>query len=153
MKRTILILLSLCVSTLTVVGQDGYLASIPVKAGHHLSAQYPDADVLDWVQLSPSCIKAIFIDDPKSRLESEAFYSIQGEWLESHLALQPGETPESILTTIRSIYPDYASITTKLVQSPAKIRRYEVTVRQSQTSYAVISVYPNGQVASDMATR
>lgn len=152
MKSAIL-LLSLCLSALCIHAQNGYLASIPVKAGHHLSAHYPEADVIDWVQISPSCIKAIFVDPNSSDLESEAFYSVEGEWLESHLALSQEDTPPSILTTIHSIYPEYTSFTLSIVEHPAKRLHYEVSIQQLQTSIAVINIYPNGQIASEIATR
>ncbi len=152
MKSAIL-LLSFCLSALSIHAQNGCLASIPVKAGHHLSAHYPDAIVLDWKQVSPSCIKAIFADSYDSDLESEAFYSVQGEWLESHLAISQENTPASILAAIRSIYPDYTSLTSMIVEHPAKSRHYEITIQQPQTSIAVINIYPNGQIASEIATR
>ncbi|MCF8238836.1 MAG: PepSY-like domain-containing protein [Saprospiraceae bacterium] len=153
MKRSILILLSLCISAMTIQGQEGYLASIPVKAGQHLSTQYPDAIVLDWVLESATCIKAIVVDEFDADLESEIFYTVQGDWLESHLAMPLTNTPPSILSAIQSIYPDVIALKSILVEHPIKNTHYEIMVQQENTSIAVINVYPNGQIASEIATR
>ncbi|MCB0693433.1 MAG: hypothetical protein H6568_05615 [Lewinellaceae bacterium] len=137
MKNAIIlsILLSTCITMLPA--QDRPLSSVPVIAGRHLQANYPDAVVEDWYSIDESLIKVRFLMNENCTWWTTAIYTIDGTWKETWACLPLRETPEEILEGATMNHPGYHPVKVIWCSTPERTTQYEV-VLENQASQAIL---------------
>lgn len=131
MKNAIIltILISSCCALLSA--QDRPLSSVPVIAGKHLQAHYPDAIVEDWYSIDETLIKARFQMDEQSNAQITAIYTTDGVWKETWASIPLGEAPQEVLEGAILKHPGFRPTQVIWCSTPEQTTLYEVVLENN----------------------
>lgn len=128
MKKAIILIILISTCSAMLPAQDRSLSSVPVIAGRHLQANYPDAIVEDWYSIDETLIKVRFLLDEHAEKFTTAIYTKAGIWQETWASIPIRAVPQEVLEGATLTHPGFRPVSVIWCSTPEKATQYEVVL-------------------------